>query len=353
VHIRNSPPSTRCTRRIRIGRRDPGLARQHVRVVARQQHHLSGMNAYRRGHLDLALHLTIDYIMKTNDARRQLDPIGKVLEGDTRMDAPGSGEFALQKRRAGRKRSALSTSERASIGAASRSRYSRIRRRTAKSGGGAAMCGAWLRRLIYQPASDSRAWLRRRQPYDHEEIRMNERDTAGYPMTGATRRRPRRISRRQLISSAAISATPLASVDAALSAAPQMLMAHMPEGVPAFSGHGARAHWPPHGSASRRQPDSRRPSASAVISRPYGCSPKGRWRGASRVLEDVSIAYPRDALALQAGHQIDFFRGDSRMLRDRIARALPAWQESMPVITLCSACTRSAWREIGDYDQAE
>jgi hypothetical protein len=40
-----------------------------------------------------------------------------------------------------------------------------------------------------------------------------------------------------------------------------------------------------------------------------------RWRAAGRVLEDLSVEYPRDAFALQAGHQIDFFTGDLRMLR--------------------------------------
>jgi hypothetical protein len=34
-------------------------------------------------------------------------------------------------------------------------------------------------------------------------------------------------------------------------------------------------------------------------------------------VEDLSIEYPRDALALQAGHVGDYVRGDSRMLRDR------------------------------------
>src|SRR6185295_5972508 len=34
---------------------------------------------------------------------------------------------------------------------------------------------------------------------------------------------------------------------------------------------------------------------------------EGRWRAAGLVLEDLSIDYPLDGLALQAGHQIDFF----------------------------------------------
>ena len=48
----------------------------------------------------------------------------------------------------------------------------------------------------------------------------------------------------------------------------------------------------------------------------------GRWHAAGRVLEDLSIDYPHDMLALQAGQQIDFFPGDARMLRDRISRAI-------------------------------
>ena len=51
----------------------------------------------------------------------------------------------------------------------------------------------------------------------------------------------------------------------------------------------------------------------------------GRWHAAAQVLEDVAIEHPHDLLALQVGHQLDFFRGEARMLRDRIARALPAW----------------------------
>lgn len=56
----------------------------------------------------------------------------------------------------------------------------------------------------------------------------------------------------------------------------------------------------------------------------------GRWHAAGRALEDLAIEHPRDALALQAGHLIDFYTGASRMLRDRIARALPAWHDGMP-----------------------
>jgi tetratricopeptide (TPR) repeat protein len=80
---------------------------------------------------------------------------------------------------------------------------------------------------------------------------------------------------------------------------------------------------------------------------------EGRWRSAGRALEDVSIAYPRDALALQTGHQIDFFRGDSRMLRDRIARALPTWHKSIPGYHAVLGMHAFGLEETGDYAEAE
>jgi tetratricopeptide (TPR) repeat protein len=79
----------------------------------------------------------------------------------------------------------------------------------------------------------------------------------------------------------------------------------------------------------------------------------GHWYDAGRVLEDLSLAYPRDLLALQAGHQIDFFTGDARMLRDRIARALPAWTRGTPGQHAVLGMHAFGLEETGDYAQAE
>jgi len=79
----------------------------------------------------------------------------------------------------------------------------------------------------------------------------------------------------------------------------------------------------------------------------------GQWRAAGRALEDVTASYPRDALALQAGHQIDFFTGESRQLRDRIARALPAWSASLPGYHALLGMYAFGLEECGDYTAAE
>jgi hypothetical protein len=79
----------------------------------------------------------------------------------------------------------------------------------------------------------------------------------------------------------------------------------------------------------------------------------GRWRAAGQTLEDLSIDYPRDGLALQTGHQIDFFTGDSRMLRDRIARALPFWDATMPGYHAMLGMHAFGLEETGDYARAE
>ena len=79
----------------------------------------------------------------------------------------------------------------------------------------------------------------------------------------------------------------------------------------------------------------------------------GCWQAAGRTLEDVAIEHPRDVLALQAGHLIDFYTGASRMLRDRIARALPAWHDGMPGHHAVLGMYAFGAEENGDYATAE
>ncbi|MER9630812.1 tetratricopeptide repeat protein [Mesorhizobium sp. M0296] len=80
---------------------------------------------------------------------------------------------------------------------------------------------------------------------------------------------------------------------------------------------------------------------------------EGRWHEAARVLEDIAIEFPLDALALQTGHQIDFFTGNARMLRDRIGRALPSWQSGMPGYHAILGMQAFGLEEMGDYARAE
>ncbi|MER9593422.1 tetratricopeptide repeat protein [Mesorhizobium sp. M0244] len=80
---------------------------------------------------------------------------------------------------------------------------------------------------------------------------------------------------------------------------------------------------------------------------------EGRWHEAARLLEDIAIEFPLDALALQTGHQIDFFTGNARMLRDRIGRALPSWQSGMPGYHAILGMQAFGLEEMGDYARAE
>lgn len=79
----------------------------------------------------------------------------------------------------------------------------------------------------------------------------------------------------------------------------------------------------------------------------------GEWRAAGRILEDLAIDHPRDALALQAGHLTDFYTGASRMLRDRVARALPSWSPDMPGYHNVLAMHAFGLEETGLYERAE
>jgi hypothetical protein len=145
---------------------------------------------------------------------------------------------------------------------------------------------------------------------------------------------------------------PVATVDKAIAAAPGFAMAHAlrawlhllgtePAGIPvAREAHAA--------AAATAATLNERGHVEAI-----GHLITGRWHRASRVLEDVTIEAPRDALGLLAGHQIDFFTGHARMLRDRIARALPAWDCSVPGYHSILGMHAFGLEEMGDYARAE
>jgi tetratricopeptide (TPR) repeat protein len=57
---------------------------------------------------------------------------------------------------------------------------------------------------------------------------------------------------------------------------------------------------------------------------------EGRFERAVQLYGMVTLEYPRDLIAIQAAHIIDFYLGDSIMLRDHVAQAMPYWNVDVP-----------------------
>jgi hypothetical protein len=79
----------------------------------------------------------------------------------------------------------------------------------------------------------------------------------------------------------------------------------------------------------------------------------GEWSRAAVMLDHHGVLWPYDLLSLQAGHLVDFFRGNARNLRDRIARALPAWSPEAPGYPLLLGMHAFGLEECADYAHAE
>ena len=65
----------------------------------------------------------------------------------------------------------------------------------------------------------------------------------------------------------------------------------------------------------------------------------GEYEATSALLGSVLAEYPRDAVALQIAHSVDYVRGEVPALKNRIVAALPAWS-----IKFCAARSRSTFR---------
>ena len=145
---------------------------------------------------------------------------------------------------------------------------------------------------------------------------------------------------------------PFGLLDAALADSPGFVMAHVMKvymtqvgSNPAVHAMGAAAFEAVKGLPANAREAAHIAAAGGLLAGEIGAS--------GRILEDISIAYPRDALALQAGQLMDFLLGDSRMLRDRIGRALPAWSDGMPDYHAVLGMLAFGLEETGLYDRAE
>ncbi len=67
----------------------------------------------------------------------------------------------------------------------------------------------------------------------------------------------------------------------------------------------------------------------------------------------IVVEYPRDSLALQVAHALDFRLGHREMLRDRIAEVLPHWDASVPGYGYVLGMYAFGLEENGDYARAE
>lgn len=76
------------------------------------------------------------------------------------------------------------------------------------------------------------------------------------------------------------------------------------------------------------------------------------WTRAARALDLHNAAFPCDLIGLLAGHQVDFLTANARNLRDRIARALPAW-DGVPGRSHLLGMLAFGLEEMGDYHRAE
>jgi hypothetical protein len=180
---------------------------------------------------------------------------------------------------------------------------------------------------------------------------MTLKDTSGYAVSGAT------AASLDLLETALHEMRcyvddPVSTVQRALDASPEMPMAHVLHAYLHLLGtepEGRAVARDSHRAAQALPADGRERAHIEAV----GLMADGRWRAAGRVLEDLSIEYPRDALALQAGHLADFYVGDSRMLHDRIARALPHWSASMPGYHAVLSMQAFGLEETGRYARAE
>jgi tetratricopeptide (TPR) repeat protein len=79
----------------------------------------------------------------------------------------------------------------------------------------------------------------------------------------------------------------------------------------------------------------------------------GDWHEGVRRLDRVLVDHPRDILALQVAHLVDFLRGDAQNLRNRVSRVLPHWSAAVPGHSFVRGMHAFGLEECNQYPEAE
>ena len=145
---------------------------------------------------------------------------------------------------------------------------------------------------------------------------------------------------------------PVGTIEAALQARPDFTMGHVLRGC--LYGSGAEAPgmreaaspWRPRRHCRPMPAKTQHIAALQALASGALDTAVERW-------EHLLVEYPRDILALQIAHLLDFFRGDARNLRDRIARRLHAWTKADPAYHAVLGMHAFGLEEMGEYDRAE
>ncbi|HJQ58643.1 MAG TPA: tetratricopeptide repeat protein [Vineibacter sp.] len=180
---------------------------------------------------------------------------------------------------------------------------------------------------------------------------MALQDARGLPVSGADAATVERFET-ALAEFQCYVGNPVGSIEAALQARPDFTMGHVLRGYlygSSSEAPGLREAQASLDSARNLPADDRERQHVGALAALAG----GDFEEAVRRWEALLVAWPRDILALQIAHLLDFFRGDSRNLRDRVARRLHAWSKADPGYHAIVGMHAFGLEEMGEYARAE
>lgn len=141
-----------------------------------------------------------------------------------------------------------------------------------------------------------------------------------------------------------------------LAADPEFPMAHILRGyfmqlftVPALTEKAKQSHAKANEAGAARHVDERERRHIDAL----GAWLAGDMRAAVEHWESILLAHPLDMLAIKLSQFIHFYLGDSRRLRDSIARILYAWRPDVPGHANVLGMYAFGLEESGDYESAE